>query len=163
MQPEILSAWLQVGGALAVGILLFFLGRWSEYRYRSKRQVVETIVTYSELLTPNKTSPISISLNEEFATGKPSEMRNLFPIMRAYNYLIWVSNVGLEEVEKPEIDILLSEKASIIEFKVNSDKISADKIEIQEDTKRPNYRRVIPKYMNTKNNLTISVLSINDT
>lgn len=157
MSPEITAAFIGLGAA----IFTFFLGRYYERKDRGQRKIIETGVTATELVKPRKMGPISMTVEKAFITGDKTSKGRL-SVNSAFNYVIGVSNIGLDDIQKPEIDITLEETASIVEIKVNSDKISEDKIFYFQDKNRPYFRRIIPEYINRKDSLTITVLSIND-
>src|SRR5690349_21616651 len=127
MAIAIISALVTILGS----VVIFYVGRFYEKRDKSRRLIIETSITSTELVNPDKLGPISVLVDQGFITKKRVDSGKLIPVKSAYNYVISVSNIGLDTLENPEIDITLGDEARIVEMKVKSDVISEDKIEFQ--------------------------------
>jgi hypothetical protein len=163
MSSEVYSTLLQVVAPVLAGVVIFLIGRWYEKRDKGRKKIIETNITKTQLVNPEKLGPISMYVDASFLMGnEPAEGVALAAVKSAYSYTIEVANKGLEDIDGPEINITLDSNAIIVEMKVNSETIPKDKIEERKDEKNRNFRRIVPQYLNRNDILSISVLSINN-
>ena len=160
--PEIWSAIIQVAGAAVIAVVGYYFGRRKQLFDRNRQRVIETIVTVARLVNPKRFGPISVSVDKSLISGQSSDKGIYERVESAYSYVIDVSNAGLDDLDKPEINITLGNEAVIVEVTVNSDTIPEDKIDKQKVDMKPNFRRIVPEYLNRNDSLAISVLSINE-
>lgn len=164
MPVELQSAWIQVIGtglfALFAGVFGWFLSRYFGRRDKGRSKVIQTSSSIASIVNPKRIGPLSVSVDKEFLTSQPSDKGTTVPVSSAYSFSTRVSNIGIEDLENPEIDITLADGATIVQASADSDHISRDKINIQRDASQLNYVRITPQYINKGKEIVVSILSV---
>lgn len=146
-----------------VGVILYFIERRNKPSDKSKENIIRSEVTSIQLINPEAAKFITMTadIGPTISTSS-STKKSTVPVTSAYKHTIGLSNIGTEAMKSPGVDVSFDHRTHILNFDVSSKHIPRDQIEILDNIHGPNHRRVIPKYMNTKQGLTISVISINN-
>ncbi len=158
MTTEIFTLLAAVLGAvLGAGATYYF-----SQQSKNKSKILETNTIPTSLVDPSKTGTLLISVDKELLTGQAADKGILEKVTSAYSFSISISNVGNDDIERPEIHITLDEKATILSCEFKPEPLTPDKYKIIKDPNRPNYLQIIPNYVNKQENFVISILSVNN-
>lgn len=161
MDSTLAAGWLQSIAAILAVILAFALGRFFERRDNRRRKVIETSYLSTPLVNPEQIGPLSVSVDKVFLTGQDGDKNASVQVSSAYSFVINIQNIGIDHIDAPDIDIKLNESASIVQYRIQSPALFEDRIRIEK--RAPNHLRITPDFLNSRNDLLFSIISINNT
>lgn len=147
-----------VGG----GIVTYYIGRRDKEKENAQKGLITSkTVDSTVLVNPDCANLLSLSTSINFPKGSVSRKKTAITVINGYQYVISITNSGLDTVTKPEINITFEEDAYIHYLKVNPGNITDDKIDYPENKQEINSRLIIPAYLNSGDNISISVVVLN--